>query len=95
MGEGGIVPAGLLHVWTMPRKGGEMPSLMAQHLGVSRKTWELGTTAAAAAGITSHAWLSPTAGSQSNAAIWARNRGWLSEHMKKKSGTVQEPKISD
>lgn len=95
MGEGGIVLAGLLHVWTMPRKGRGMPLLMAQHLAVSRKTWELGTTAGVAAGITSHAWLSPTADLQSNAAIWARNRGWLSEHMKKKSERVQEPKISD
>ena len=95
MGECGIVPAGLLHIWTMPRKGREMPPRMAQHLDVSRKTWELGTTAGAAAGITSHAWLSPRADSQSNAAIWARNRGWLSEYMKKKSGSIQEPKISD
>lgn len=95
MGESGIVPAGLLQVWTMPRKGRETPPLMAQHLGVSRKTWELGTTAGVAADTTSHAWLSPTADLQSNAAIWARNRGWLSEHMKKKSGSIQEPKISD
>lgn len=53
-----------------------------------------GTAAGVAAGIASHAWLSATADSQSDAAIWARHRGRLSEHMKKRSGRVREPKIS-